>query len=240
MKRIGLSLLLTFALWSNVHASLIGYWDFNEGLGDSAFDSSGNNNTASGLDASWVSGKHGYGTNSSNVIVQPDQSLLTASSLSISAWAKIDEFNGLQRRIVEMAPNYGFLFNPQNNDSQTAFLLSLNLQNYSFEYQDIPQGEWFHTAATWDGNVAQYYFNGIPATPVSAQTVINQDGTVPLYMGAEGYTLDEVRIYDNVLSQEEILRDMKFDSTNSVIPEPTTVLLFGAGLAGIWLRRRSV
>lgn len=227
---------LNFVIASTADSALIGYWSFNEGLGDVANDSSGFGNHATGLDSAWVSGKYGYGTNSSSIIVPPDSSLLPSTSLTISAWARIDEFNGLQRRIAEMEYRYGLLFNPPNIDSQTAFLLELNSDVYSFEYQNIPLGEWFHTAVSWDGNIAQYYFNGIPATPVIASTVIDQTGGVPLRMGREGYTLDEVRIYNTALNQNEIIRDMNFDST--AVPEPSTLLLLASSLTGAFFRRR--
>src|SRR3989339_47610 len=226
---------LIFSFVSIADAVLIGQWDFNEGAGNIAYDNSGFSNDATGLNGGWVAGKNGYATTNYNIIVPQDESLLLESNLTIMAWAKIDEFNGLQRRIVEMVPSYGFLFNPPNMDLETAFHLCFNAgtdeENFSFEYQSIPLGEWFHTAVTWDGNIAQFYLNGVPSTPVSAQTIISKYGFSPLLMGAQGYTLDEVRIYNHVLTGEEI-RDV-----SGVVPEPTTMFLFGTGLVGFMFRR---
>ena len=104
MKKCLLRLVFLVALNSliapKVDAALIGSWNFNEGLGDVANDSSGFGNNATGLDSGWVSGKYGYGTVSNNIIVPPDPSLFTSSSVSITAWAKIDEFNVLHKKIL--------------------------------------------------------------------------------------------------------------------------------------------
>ena len=241
MKRILIALSFLVALNSfivpKVNAALIGYWNFNEGLGDVANDSSSFGNHASGLESGWVAGKYGYGTTSDNIIVPPDSSLLPYNKLSITAWAKIDEFNGLQRRIAEMEYRYGLLFNPPNIDLETPFLFNINSDNFGFEFQDPEIGEWFHAAVSWDGNVAQFYYNGVPATPVVVNTTINQVGGVPLYLGAQGYTLDEVRIYNNAISRQQVIRDMNFDST--AVPEPATVLLFTSGLAGAAYSRKT-
>jgi len=216
----GFLVALNFLMMPKADASLIGYWNFNEGLGDVANDSSGFGNHATGLESGWVPGKYGYGTNSSTIIVQPDSSLLPSSSLTISAWAKIDEFNGLQRRIAE-----------------TPFLFNINSDNFGLEFQNPEIGEWFHAAVSWDGSIVQFYYNGVPATPVVVNATIDQVGGVPLYLGAQGYTLDEARIYNTALSRGDVIRDMNFDST--AVPEPSTILLLGAGLlGGIRLRKR--
>ena len=233
----GFLVALNFLMMPKADASLIGYWNFNEGLGDVANDSSGFGNHATGLESGWVPGKYGYGTNSSTIIVQPDSSLLPSSSLTISAWAKIDEFNGLQRMIAEMEYRYRLLFNPPNVDFETPFLFNINSDNFGLEFQNPEIGEWFHAAVSWDGSIVQFYYNGVPATPVVVNATIDQVGGVPLYLGAQGYTLDEARIYNTALSRGDVIRDMNFDST--AVPEPSTILLLGAGLlGGIRLRKR--
>ena len=227
-------LIIILCLPSPAFAVLVGFWDFNEGVGDVAHDRSSFDNDGTGLDSTWVVGKYGFGTNSDKVTVPYDASLLPSNSLTISAWMKIDEFNGLQRRIAEMQYRYGLLFNPPNVDLETPFLFNINSTNYGLEFQDIALGEWVHTAVSWDGTTAQFYFNGNPATPVAVNDVIDQTGGVPLFMGRQGYTLDEVRIYNTALTQSDIIKDMNFDST---IPEPSTIALLGLGLLGLAARR---
>ena len=238
MKKLILVLILTVMWGGKAEAALVGYWNFNEGLGDVAHDSSGLGNDGTGLDSNWVAGKYGYGTTSDQITVPYDPALLPATGLTISAWVKIDEMNGLQRRIVEMDYRYGLLFNPLDNNSQTPFLFAINSNNYGLEFQDVAIGEWVHAAVSWDGNMAQFYFNGSPAAPVGVSDSISQVGGVPLFMGRQGYTLDEVRIYNTALSREEILSDMNFDSAAPAIPEPAAMLLFGSGMAAfIWKKK---
>jgi len=95
-----------------------------------------------------------------------------------------------------MEYRYGLLFNPPNIDLETPFLFNINSEIFGFQFQDPSIGEWFHAAVSWDGSIAQFYYNGAPVPPSPAEITIVPDDSVPLFMGRDGYTLDEVRIYN--------------------------------------------
>jgi hypothetical protein len=77
--------------------------------------------------------------------------------------------------------------------------------------QMLPVGEWIHVAATFDGTTAKVYFNGVVVQEGGFS--LGTDTEAPVQIGAAtsgggnpfNGTLDEVRIYDIVLSEAEIL-----------------------------------
>ena len=86
----------------------------------------------------------------------------------------------------------------------------------------IPTNKWTHVAATWDGTTAKLYINGVlDNTAAHTGTVGSNDSL----RGIGGYgsggsnlfsgKIDELRIYDSVLSQSAIAADMVSTSATS-------------------------
>ena len=86
----------------------------------------------------------------------------------------------------------------------------------------IPSNKWTHVAATWDGTTAKLYINGVlDNTAAHTGTVGSNDSL----RGIGGYgsggsnlfsgKIDELRIYDSVLSQSAIAADMVSTSVTS-------------------------
>ena len=86
----------------------------------------------------------------------------------------------------------------------------------------IPTNKWTHVAATWDGTTAKLYINGVlDNTAAHTGTVGSNDSL----RGIGGYgsggsnlfsgKIDELRIYDSVLSQSAIAADMFSTSATS-------------------------
>jgi hypothetical protein len=86
----------------------------------------------------------------------------------------------------------------------------------------IPSNKWTHVAASWDGTTAKLYINGVlDNTAAHSGTVGSNDSL----RGIGGYgsggsnlfsgKIDELRIYDSVLSQSAIAADMVSTSATS-------------------------
>jgi hypothetical protein len=77
--------------------------------------------------------------------------------------------------------------------------------------QMLPVGEWIHVAATFDGTTAKVYFNGVVVQ--EGNFSFGTDLEAPLQFGAcqanggnpFNGALDDIRIYDTVLSDAEVL-----------------------------------
>ncbi len=95
--------------------------------------------------------------------------------------------------------------------------------------------DWIHIVGTYDGNTMSLYLDGALNNSRDVGEVIAYTGPAPLRIGNDQYSggsvfhgaIDDVRIYNRALSEEEVL---------SLVPEPATLSLFAIG--ALSLRRR--
>jgi len=109
----------------------------------------------------------------------------------------------------------------------------------------VGDGVWHHIAVTFSPTQHILYVDGQPEGPTpNAGTLSSDGGVTVLAIGAwigdgAGYStsvIDDVKVFDNVLSEAEIR------ALDVAIPEPSTMLLFALGLLallGFGRRRRS-
>jgi surface protein len=85
----------------------------------------------------------------------------------------------------------------------------------------IPSNKWTHVAATWDGTTAKLYINGVLDNTAAHTGTVGSNSNL---RGIGGYVweislfsgkIDELRIYDSVLSQSAIAADMVSTSVTS-------------------------
>jgi hypothetical protein len=86
---------------------------------------------------------------------------------------------------------------------------------------------WAHVAATYDGATMRLYVNGVEVSS-RAQTGAIATSTNPLQIGGDSFygqyftgLIDEVRIYNQALSVDEIQSDMNTPVTPPSTPTPT-------------------
>ncbi|NYZ79236.1 LamG domain-containing protein, partial [Candidatus Micrarchaeota archaeon] len=214
----------------NVDSTTKGLWHFDEGSGNSAYDSSGNGNTGSfsGLNfvPTWVGGKYGYGlnfdwTDAQHIAVTDSNSLHLNGSITMELWFReTSTGSGLGEWLLnkDSSTNY--------NNSNYA-LWTDNLNKIRGAVSDcsvvanltsatiISLNTWYHVAFTYDGSTIKLYVNGVLENS-SSQTITPLPNTQPLLIGARkagtnqynfNGTIDEVAIYSRAKSASEIAAD---------------------------------
>ena len=214
-------------------ANRAAHWKLDDATGLSAADSSGNANTGNlQLGPTWVPGKIGTGLNFDGSPTGGDDivnagngtSVNNLGAMTVAAWINVDTVGEAAGRIVHKAtgtaPVNGWQFVTQGPnqigfavDYATTDLVRVSAANA------ISLGGWRHVVVTWDGtptatNVLMYVDGvavGSYATTTSALGARVSDASANIYLGNEvngGRTLDgvldDVRVYNRVLSPTEI------------------------------------
>lgn len=219
------------ATTDEVSSGRVGHWKFDESAGTSAADSSGNANTgtlgASPANPAWIAGKIGNALNfdlNDSLSAGSGSSLDNLAALTVAVWIHADSLGaGSNGRIVSKAVGTGpasgwqlqltgsnqLLF---RTDYSTTDLSRLSASNA------VALSAWKHVVVTWTGSATatnvKFYVDGVEmsySTTTNASGTRASDSSSMLYIGNEsGGTrafdglLDDVRIYNRVLSAAEI------------------------------------
>jgi len=251
-----ISFVLAFVLVSQASAEIVGYWMLDEGSGTIASDSSGNGHdgTLEG-DPQWVVGRSGKALQFDGVDDYVDIGLGAGdyfstlnSGFTVAAWINRastgtnDVIFGAGRNPVGTAAgdnNNGWKLSISSGD--VIRFTTLGIQDYTSSL-GVPVGEWVHVAATFTegGTEAKIYVNGnLEQTIVGSSPANPADGLYAIGFGAtweleffDGL-LDEVRVYDHVLTAPEILAAMEGGKGYPYVLNPYPE--DGASVANTWV-----
>jgi chitodextrinase len=198
---------------------LIGFWNFDEGTGTVAHDTSGNgyNGTVNG--ATWTTGKSNKalsfnGTTNSVVTT----SIPLTNTFSISAWVNPTvTTQGAYSRIAETHYDGGLYLGTDLTGTKYKFIVNTGNGTagtcgsaYGCAEGGTVTSGWHMVTATFDGITAKLYVDG---TLVASETFLAPvNTTLPLYIGAyyggNGYgwngVIDDVRLYNRALTSTEV------------------------------------
>ncbi|MHA2243946.1 MAG: LamG domain-containing protein [Candidatus Hodarchaeales archaeon] len=184
---------------------LVGCWTFDEGSGDTAYDSSGNGNNGTIHGAAWTTGVNGSalkfdGTDDYVEILNTDI-LESQNSLTISAWVKVQSSTSLKYFVK--TDGFGLF------QSGSEMGVAISVPGTDNAAGIITFNQWEFITGSFDGTAIRFYKNG-ELIEITALSGTMSSGSQYLVFGFFnnnywGGEIDEVRIYNRILNSEEIL-----------------------------------
>jgi hypothetical protein len=224
-----LLLLLPSIAQANTRDGLVGWWKFDEGSGTVANDSSRQGNTAAFINTPiWTNGPRGpfslkfNGTNNA-LNAGSATSIDNLGPLTYALWINPTSLGTGTFGGGEMLDKRYRAFHLSDTRSPTipiviTMFLSLSVSNAQPYCNNIgiTTNQWNHVAVTWDGAIpftGKFYVNGVACTTAGStgSGTVSDDSSEDEYIGqrfdASGFfpgSMDDVRIYNRVLTDQEI------------------------------------
>jgi hypothetical protein len=229
----------------SAQAALVGYWNFNEGTGTTAYDFTANNNDGTLIGGvygapGWVAGHTGLSGDYSLAFKGGTDYVRVPDSLSfdtittaftIALWAR-EDWGGEWQYILRTTNGSDRRFYFQSDKgTPTAYVGSDadGTWNEALGF-NITDGSWHHYAFTYSDGVFQATY-AVGATWPDFTNSLRIGG----YGGWTSFEgpIDDVVFYNSV---EDVTKVMA--GTAPGMPEPATMTLLGLGIGGMLLRRR--
>ena len=187
-------------------ADMIGYWNFNEGSGTTAADSSASNkNGTLNGDPQWVDAKFGKGLQlDGNDYVKIDaySQLNNLNKTAVSFWA-----NPTGVGYVIWRDRYALIQSQNTNKLRLRWRLDGNWRGtHTTANNSFPRNTWSHWVFNRNNGATTIYKNGSLIKSGTDSQTVSDNNTQPLYIGwrsgTDGFKgiLDDVRIFKSSLT----------------------------------------
>ena len=208
-------------------SGLVASYSFEEGTGTATSDASGNNNPGTLANAAWTtSGKYGkaltFNGTSSIVNIADAASLRLTTAMTLEAWVYPTAAGNAWRTVVmkEVTGELAYaLYANEDVNVPSAWLRIGTTSRRGAGTSMLPLNTWSHLAATYGSGSLRVYVNGVQVS-TQAMTGSIASSTRPLRIGGNTVwgeyfagRIDEVKIYNRVLSVAEITTDMSGAAT---------------------------
>lgn len=201
---------------------LAAWWKMDETSGTTAADSSGNGRDASVVSGSFTGGYISNAVQFTSASSRATYSAQEASQVTVAAWVRCDTTGGGGFPRIVNGQSYRLMFrmsssNPGYESVGFATELASNYGDWHSGSGTVSLGKWYHVAASYDRssltNLPVFYINGVKfpaqtiAMPAGNPSSTNGTGYIGNSSGnnrAWNGLIDDVRIYDRLLSDTEI------------------------------------
>jgi beta-galactosidase len=226
---IAILLIVSTPLFAFDTKGLVLYYNFDEGSGKVAKDTSGNKNDGEVQGkVEWVAGKYGKALDFSDsdaknqVFVKDNDSLDITDQITMSAWVNIKTLPDIYNAILCKNNTYMLHIDNQTNakEARTDPLIWVGGAYGvwpSAAVASIKLGEWHHIAGVYDGKETRSYLDGVMVGSIkksgnidatTGDLVIGRDNRSGCETRKCGQTIDEVMIFGRSLSEDEVKQIM--------------------------------
>jgi hypothetical protein len=232
--------IIDWAVPNPVPPGLVGYWNFDEGEGAEAGDSSGYENDGDVFGTKdWVPGRCGNAAlsfdagadGSVDYVKVLNSDSINTSTFTVSFWVSLSDLAEtmvfLHKRNVQWGRNFQISYNTVGPNNELKDYLKVKIDNgaTSNDFDNAAYAEvnleidrYYYVVGTYDQDKLKLYLDGIKIAEHSINMTDNV-GDGDLYIGAHSADypymnptngiIDEVRIYNYALTQEQIQADME-------------------------------
>lgn len=230
------------------------YWPLSENTGTTSTDEGAGNVLTFVGNSAWIAGRIGMGIafdGTGDYLTAPNSSSLNIGDATFTAacWVKLTNQSTWQQILAKVKAEGSFtspyfswhLFAGHNSTTNfTPMFQVVNASSVSVNIASSVQvlyGDWVHLCGVYDGANVKIYVNGV-LRGTAAQTGNVLQYTQPFYVGAHGGpgeymkgVVDEIRIYDDAFTSEQVLELYQYTPAESnppqVVIEPLGFTLIG-------------
>lgn len=221
---------------------LVAYWKFNEASGDTASDSSGNGHDGVlNGDPEWVDGHFGgaleFDGSEDEVNVPYDAALNPEEAFTVCVWANVEPGSSGHRAPISCrddGPLSGYIIYAEPGNTWQ-YWIGTGAWN-SVQGPAVDLGEWTHLTATYSDGEQKLYVNGELAGQGAGNLITNPENNLLIGAGANERAvheylfvgkIDDVRLYNRVLTEDEIVKSMTSEVSAAVSASGKLVAAWG-------------
>jgi hypothetical protein len=196
----------------------VAVWHFNEGEGDTVYDSSGNGHHGLINGAVWdglgISGSClVFDGNDDYIEIPTTTDLIPQREMSLELWLKISNYPPVHYALISKADNYhggsGYLWGIENNGRPKCYF---KVSDWKFSTANLPLNAWAYLGVTVADGKLKYYINGCETDLFTFPSGDLVDNEFNLIIGRTENTniyflkgsLDEIRISNIARNSDEI------------------------------------
>ena len=211
-----------------VDDGIVAYWALNDNGGNTASDSTGNGHDGDLIgDPQWVDGYYGGGLEFDQVgdeVNIPFHENLNSETFTICAWANVEPGSTNHRAVVSSRddfPQRGYIFYAEPGNTWQYWTGGGPNHWQPIQGPAVNLGEWDHLAGTYTDGKMMFYVNGELVGERDTEIHVNPAQEFLIGAGANETAnhnyffkgiIDEVRLYDRVLDEDEIADVMESES----------------------------